>query len=60
MMAKYDHEYEYKFYKQLIRTYDDGKTENPQKSIEAYGIIKNLMIDKLNIYYLKKLYYNFK
>ena len=33
MMAKYDHEYEYKFYKQLIRTYDDGKTE---KSPEKY------------------------
>ena len=27
MWAKWDHEYEYKFEKQLIRTYDDGKTE---------------------------------
>ena len=36
------------------------KLKNPQKNIEAHGIAKNLMIDKLNIYYLKKLYYNFK
>ena len=36
------------------------KLKNPQKSIEAHGIANNSMSDKLNIYYLKKLYYNFK
>ena len=36
------------------------KLNNPQKSIESYDIANNSMSDKRNIYYLKKLYYNFK
>ena len=31
------------------------KLKNPQKNIEAHGIANNLMSDKLNIYYLKKI-----
>ena len=39
MWAEWDHKYEYKFYKQLVRYYDDGTTErSPEKYRGAWKI----------------------